>query len=1163
MRRPQHVIGVAAGVSLACALGGAATASAATPPAGAATRAASPVIVVLANQSGRPAATESPVISQVKAAGGTNVIGFGAVASFAATVTPAEAQSLAANPAVASVAPDQKISVTPVPAGQVPAGQVPAGQVPAGQVPASQVPASQVPASRVPVALPGLRMGRGSGPSAICGTPAEPLLPEDLTTTHASEVHVQGITGAGVTVAFIADGLDPGNPDFIRNGKSIFKDYADFSGDGPGTQTGGEEAFGDASMIAAQGNGTYDLSSYDNPAYPLPRNCDIKIEGMAPGASLIGLKADGRLFFSTSSILQSIDYAITHGVNVLNESFGENAYSDNNARDAIQLFNDAAVRHGITVTVATGDAGISGTQASPSTDPNVISAGASTDFQSYEQTGYAGARFFSSGRWVADNVSALSSGGISQGGQVPDLVAPGESDWALCSTDTATFTECLNYDGKPTPFLLFGGTSEASPVTAGAAALVIQAYRQYHHGASPSPALVKQFLTSTATDLSLPAPEQGSGLLNAEAAVQAAENYRGGNTRHQPDQVVTTPDQTLLTGAPGAPASTSLAVTNTGRKAEKVSLGTRTYAQTSSYQASVALNPVTDPTFPYPTNGLPWAYKKVTFHVGSGAARLGVSIDWTGDPEGVPGGSVVRLTLIGPDGAFVTNTRPQGVTVSANHGFVDVAHPEGGTWTAVLYTPAKAAAVTGQPHPYTGHVILDAYTQKTVPEGSVSPPALILGPGQTGYARLNTSISGDAGDTAESVTLATSGGQRASVPVVLRPVIPIAAGRGTFTGMITGGNGRAGTPAQTNTYAFDVPGGRQDLDVGIRLDGHPDVAIEGDLIDPDGENIDVGTNVTSVNATTGVTSSGPSLQLVQNAPEAGRWRLVLIVVGPVSGAEVSQGFSGTIGFNEVSVSADLPASAAAKLTAGQAASYTITYGNHGSAAEPVQVDPRLDGTATVTLPSLSGTPAVTLPVTASNAASIPFYEVPPGTSQLTVAAMSSAPAQAELSAPLGEPDVLGGLDAAQPGDLASVARVTEAGGRHQLARGFWGTFMQEIGPFGDAGRPAGTSTLTATARTQPLDPSVTSAAGDPYAPGFTGAAPGGTPVVVNPGRTGSIQVTITPAARAGTVVHGVIYLVTSPFTGTGNLNGALGGGLGAVQTSGDVLAAVPYTYTVG
>jgi hypothetical protein len=47
------------------------------------------------------------------------------------------------------------------------------------------------------------------------------------------------------------------------------------------------------------------------------------------------------------------------------------------------------------------------------------------------------------------------------------------------------------------------------------------------------------------------------------------------------------------------------------------------------------------------------------------------------------------------------------------------------------------------------------------------------------------------------------------------------------------------------------------------------------------------------------------------------------------------------------------------------------------------------------------------------------------------------------------------------------------------------------------------------------------------------------------------------------VVHGVLYLVTSPFNGDDTLSGAVGGGLGAVSTSGDVLAAIPYTYTVG
>ena len=205
---------------------------------------------------------------------------------------------------------------------------------------------------------------------------------------------------------------------------------------------------------------------------------------------------------------------------------------------------------------------------------------------------------------------------------------------------------------------------------------------------------------------------------------------------------------------------------------------------------------------------------------------------------------------------------------------------------------------------------------------------------------------------------------------------------------------------------------------------------------------------------------------------------------------------------------------------------------------------------------------MTLPLSVTNVANVPYYLVPPGTSQLTVAATSSTPAQLELAGPTYEPDVFGDLSAAQAGDLASVARVTEAGGRHQVARGFWSTFVQQIGPFTDAGAPAGTSTLTATAVTQPLDPSVTSAAGDPYAPGFTDQAPTGTPVVVNPGQTGSVKVTVTPSGKSGTVVHGVLYLVTSAFNGNNLVGGAIAGELGAVQTSGDVLAAVPYTYTI-
>ena len=45
-------------------------------------------------------------------------------------------------------------------------------------------------------------------------------------------------------------------------------------------------------------------------------------------------------------------------------------------------------------------------------------------------------------------------------------------------------------------------------------------------------------------------------------------------------------------------------------------------------------------------------------------------------------------------------------------------------------------------------------------------------------------------------------------------------------------------------------------------------------------------------------------------------------------------------------------------------------------------------------------------------------------------------------------------------------------------------------------------------------------------------------------------------------MHGVVYLVTSALNSLGLVDGAIAGELGAIDTSGDVLAAVPYTYTV-
>ena len=151
----------------------------------------------------------------------------------------------------------------------------------------------------------------------------------------------------------------------------------------------------------------------------------------------------------------------------------------------------------MTVTESTGDGGVTGTIGSDAQDPKVISVGASTDSRLYAQTGYAGARVFGNGQWVDDNISALSSSGVTQFGRTIDLVAPGRG--RLGGLRSPGFASCTNFKRRHAADIQsFGGTSQSAPLTAGVAALVISAYRSTHGGASPTPALVKQIITGTA-----------------------------------------------------------------------------------------------------------------------------------------------------------------------------------------------------------------------------------------------------------------------------------------------------------------------------------------------------------------------------------------------------------------------------------------------------------------------------------------------------------------------------------------------------------------------------------------------------------------------------------------------------------------------------------------
>ncbi len=144
----------------------------------------------------------------------------------------------------------------------------------------------------------------------------------------------------------------------------------------------------------------------------------------------------------------------------------------------------------------------------------------------------------------------------------PDFVSPGEADWALCTPNPAIYQGCTDFRGRADGLEQFGGVSQSAPLDAGVAALMIQAYRSTHHGHSPSPALVKQILSSTANDLGFPAQEQGAGEVDALKAVQAALSVDGGHrTGHS---LLIGPSRLTFVEEAGSKADDTFSVTNTG-----------------------------------------------------------------------------------------------------------------------------------------------------------------------------------------------------------------------------------------------------------------------------------------------------------------------------------------------------------------------------------------------------------------------------------------------------------------------------------------------------------------------------------------------------------------------------------------------------------------------
>jgi hypothetical protein len=1143
--RNSRVIGagvVGAGVCAALALSAvpAGAAALATRPAAAAgtTDGTVPVIVFLKDQPAGAEGTtvrsaqrfalsqaaQAPYRDQLEQLGATDVHGYQLVDAISARMPAAAEARISGSPGVAAVIPDSPI----------------VGASPTATEGAGAGASASTPAARAATATP----------PGTCSTTTPQLSPDGVSLTHtdsaapgAVTARSLGYTGAGVKVAFLADGIDPSNANLQRDGKSVITDYRDFSGDGTSAPTQGGEAFLDANAIAGQGTQLYNVAGFS--AQPPGTACVIRIEGTAPGASLVALKVFSNDNVSTTSgFLQAIDYAVNvEHVSVLDESFGSNPFPDVTSLDAVKQFNDRAVAAGVTVVVAAGDAGDFNTIGSPASDPDVISVGASTDFRFYGQTDYAGADKFAPDGWQNDNISAVSSGGFSQDGRTLDLVAPGDQAFSSCTPDVAEYADCVNFLGQASSVEQAGGTSEAAPEVAGAAALVIQAYRKGHRGATPSPAVVRLILLSTATDLGAPATEQGSGLLNSLKAVELAS--RMAPRAPVGETLRLSSNQLNYVGKPGSTASWRVAVTNTGAKAQTVALAGRGFTADSVIkQASVTLNAQS-------AHFTDWAgaaanYATVRFSVPAGQAVLNSSIAWyaTAAEASVPNRRV-RLILVDPSGRLAAYSAPQGV---GGYGSAQVLHPAAGTWTAEIFSNTAAAGGT------TGTMRFGASVERTSSFGSVSPASLRLAPGASAVVRVSAVVPAGAGDSSGAVTFDTgpAGGGPVSVPVTLRGLVPAGTGSGgTFSGVLTGGNGRTPGEGQVASYSFVVPSDRpltlRDVEADVVLGNDPANQVSAYLVAPGGQTMGYGSNFLTTGFTSArvpVESPRRQLSLYASNPVPGVWTLIVDFTSPVPGNELADPFTGLIRFNSVRWSrGKLPGGPKAKLMPGRSYSYQIKLDNTGTAAEDVFLDARLNRLAGYVLQPQDKVGGISLPL--AGPADQPEWIVPTMTRGVSVAASSLSPLMFDFGPYPGDPDEVSRAGRSVYVDFPTGRLPTP------VTQGLWTAVPSEVGPYAAGGASPVKAYLAMRATTEAFDTTTSSPQGDFWRFGVASLAGSASYnlFTVNPGQTRTLALTIRPSGKAGTVVRGTLYV--DDFVDSLQF------------LSGSQLVAIPYEYTIG
>jgi len=255
--------------------------------------------------------------------------------------------------------------------------------------------------------------------------------------------------------------------------------------------------------------------------------------GIAPGAHLVALKVlDAQSRGRISSVIAAFGYLVTNRdslhVRIINVSVGAQVAESYNT-DLLTQAARRAVDAGFIVIAAAGNNGrVNGNPqyggvTAPGNAPWVLTVGAYSHQGTADRSDDIIAAFSSRGPTKADYFAK------------PDLVAPGVGIESLSDPGSTLYTTRSSalLDGtvpKPyLPYLSLTGTSQATPVVSGTAALMLQA------NPALTPNAVKAILQFTSqTYDGYDALTQGAGFLNAYGAVALARYFANSSTTPYP-----------------------------------------------------------------------------------------------------------------------------------------------------------------------------------------------------------------------------------------------------------------------------------------------------------------------------------------------------------------------------------------------------------------------------------------------------------------------------------------------------------------------------------------------------------------------------------------------------------------------------------------------------